>query len=60
MKAYDFHPVAEGDINAIWDYIAENNPEAERQEQPVSVRRSNRRKTAEIIRSSDAEMCQVV
>ncbi len=28
MRTYDFHPEAEGDINAIWDYIAEDNPEA--------------------------------
>jgi toxin ParE1/3/4 len=28
MRAYDFHPEAEADINAIWDYIAENNPDA--------------------------------
>jgi toxin ParE1/3/4 len=28
MRTYDFHPEAEGDINAIWDYIAENNPDA--------------------------------
>ena len=28
MRAYDFHPEAEGDINAIWEYIAEDNPDA--------------------------------
>jgi toxin ParE1/3/4 len=28
MRAYDFHPEAEADINAIWDYIAEDNPDA--------------------------------
>jgi plasmid stabilization system protein ParE len=28
MSAYDFHPEAEGDINAIWEYIAEQNPDA--------------------------------
>jgi len=28
MRAYDFHPEAEGDINAIWDYIAEDSPDA--------------------------------
>lgn len=28
MRAYDFHPEAEGDINAIWDYIAEDTPDA--------------------------------
>ena len=28
MRAYDFHPEAEGDINAIWEYIAEENPDA--------------------------------
>jgi plasmid stabilization system protein ParE len=28
MRTYDFHPEAEGDINAIWDYIAEDNPDA--------------------------------
>ncbi|MGA2114984.1 MAG: type II toxin-antitoxin system RelE/ParE family toxin [Bryobacteraceae bacterium] len=28
MRAYDFHPEAEGDINAIWEYIAEGNPDA--------------------------------
>jgi plasmid stabilization system protein ParE len=28
MKAYDFHPEAESDINAIWDYIAEDSPDA--------------------------------
>ena len=28
MRAYDFHPEAEGDLNAIWDYIAEDNPDA--------------------------------
>ena len=28
MKAYDFHPEAESDINAIWDYIAEDSIEA--------------------------------
>ena len=28
MRAYDFHPEAEGDINAIWDYIAEDNPDS--------------------------------
>jgi plasmid stabilization system protein ParE len=28
MRAYDFHPEAENDINAIWDYIAEDNPDA--------------------------------
>jgi toxin ParE1/3/4 len=28
MRTYDFHPEAEGDINAIWEYIAEDNPDA--------------------------------
>ena len=28
MKAYDFHPDAESDINAVWDYIAADSPEA--------------------------------
>ena len=28
MRAYDFHPEAESDINAIWDYIAEDSPDA--------------------------------
>lgn len=28
MRAYDFHPEAEGDINAIWEYLAEDNPDA--------------------------------
>lgn len=28
MRACDFHPEAEGDINAIWEYIAEDNPDA--------------------------------
>jgi plasmid stabilization system protein ParE len=28
MRAYDFHPEAEGDLNIIWDYIAEENPDA--------------------------------
>jgi plasmid stabilization system protein ParE len=28
MRAYDFHPEAEDDINAIWDYIAEDSPDA--------------------------------
>ncbi len=28
MNAYDFHPEAEGDINAIWEYLAEQNPDA--------------------------------
>jgi plasmid stabilization system protein ParE len=28
MRTYDFHPEAEGDINAIWDYIAEDSPDA--------------------------------
>jgi toxin ParE1/3/4 len=28
MRAYDFHPEAEADLNAIWDYIAEDNPDA--------------------------------
>jgi plasmid stabilization system protein ParE len=27
MRAYDFHPEAEDDINAIWEYIAEDNPD---------------------------------
>ena len=28
MKPYDFHPGAEADLNDIWDYIAEDNPDA--------------------------------
>ncbi len=28
MTAYDFHPEAEGDLNDIWDYIAEESPDA--------------------------------
>ena len=28
MRAYDFHPEAESDLNVIWDYIAEDNPDA--------------------------------
>jgi toxin ParE1/3/4 len=28
MRAYDFHPEAESDLNAIWDYIAEDSPDA--------------------------------
>jgi plasmid stabilization system protein ParE len=28
MRAYDFHPEAEADPNAIWEYIAEDNPDA--------------------------------
>ena len=28
MRAYDFHPEAEGDLNAIWEYLAEDNTEA--------------------------------
>ena len=28
MRAFDFHPEAESDINAIWDYIAEDSPDA--------------------------------
>lgn len=28
MSAYDFHPEAEADIKAIWEYIAEDNPDA--------------------------------
>lgn len=25
---YDFHPEAEIDLDAVWEYIAEDNPEA--------------------------------
>jgi plasmid stabilization system protein ParE len=25
MRSYDFHPEAEGDLNAIWEYLAEDN-----------------------------------
>ena len=28
MRPYDFHPEAEADLNDIWDYIAEDNPDA--------------------------------
>ena len=28
MRTYDFHPEAEGDLNAIWEYLAEDNPHA--------------------------------
>ena len=28
MKEYDFHPEAEIDLDAIWEYIAEDNPNA--------------------------------
>jgi plasmid stabilization system protein ParE len=28
MRAYEFHPEAEGDLNDIWEYLAEDNPEA--------------------------------
>ena len=28
MSSYDFHPEAEADINAIWDYLAAESPEA--------------------------------
>ena len=28
MRAYDFHPEAESDLNAIWDYIAAESPDA--------------------------------
>jgi toxin ParE1/3/4 len=28
MRGYEFHPEAQGDLNAIWDYIAEDNPDA--------------------------------
>jgi len=28
MRAYDFHQEAETDLNAIWDYIAEDSPDA--------------------------------
>lgn len=28
MKAYDFHPEVEDDLNAIWDYIADDSPAA--------------------------------
>ena len=28
MRAYDFHPEAENDLSSIWEYIAEDNPDA--------------------------------
>lgn len=28
MRPYDFHPEAEADLNDIWDYIAQDNPDA--------------------------------
>jgi plasmid stabilization system protein ParE len=28
MKEYEFHPEAEIDLDAIWEYIAEDNPNA--------------------------------
>lgn len=28
MKGYDFHPEAEADIEAIWEYIVEDSPDA--------------------------------
>lgn len=28
MTGYDFHPDAEADIDAIWEFIAEDNPDA--------------------------------
>ena len=28
MRAYDFHQEAETDLSAIWDYIAEDSPDA--------------------------------
>jgi plasmid stabilization system protein ParE len=28
MKGYEFHPEAEIDLDAIWEYIAEDNPNA--------------------------------
>jgi toxin ParE1/3/4 len=28
MKGYEFHPEAEIDLNQIWEYIAERNPDA--------------------------------
>ena len=27
-RGYDFHPEAEIDLDAVWEYIAEDNPEA--------------------------------
>jgi len=27
-SGYDFHPEAEIDLDAVWEYIAEDNPEA--------------------------------
>ena len=28
MRGYDFHPEARVDLNEVWEYIAEDNPEA--------------------------------
>lgn len=28
MRGYDFHPEAEVDLDEIWEFIAEDNPEA--------------------------------
>lgn len=28
MRGYDFHPEAEDDLDAIWEYIAAGNPNA--------------------------------
>ncbi len=28
MSGYDFHPEAENDLDAVWEFIAEDNPDA--------------------------------
>lgn len=28
MTAYDFHPAAAGDLDDIWDFVAEDSPDA--------------------------------
>jgi plasmid stabilization system protein ParE len=28
MTGYEFHPEAQGDLDGIWDFVAEDNPDA--------------------------------